>query len=81
MSNLNDNAALNEMLLDIDSIEKRSTYANWSDVAGNTVEITWADGTLGRVVTQVVYKQGATTLLTKTFTYNANDEVISITAS
>jgi hypothetical protein len=85
---LNDNAALN-ILVDtgiakdttIQDILTQDILANWTNTIGNELVLVYADGTLGRIITQKIYKEGVTTILTKTYTYNTNDEVTNIVAS
>ena len=81
---LNSNAALNEMVVDLNALAGSgiaTEYANWDYIDGNSTEYTWIDGTLGRVVSKIEYLTGATVELVRTFTYNASDEVTSIVAA
>lgn len=79
-----------------ESISSSETYLqldNWDKIAGNTIEYTYylastpatdpdnPSGNAGSLATEV-YKDVATaTVLTKTYSYNASDELIKITAS
>lgn len=57
---------------------------NWDKIAGNTLEMTYINGTLNpneQLLETIVYKTGVTTILTRTFAYDANDNMISSTPS
>lgn len=81
MATLNSNACLNELLVDSKTSLTQDQLRNWTGTVGNTITLTYDDGTVGRIITKKEYKTGATIVLTKTYTYNSFDEVIEITAS
>lgn len=81
MPDLNNNAALNELLRLMETSTTTNVAAKWSFVAGNSVEYTWDDGAARRIVTQIVYKQNGTAILVQNFTYNGSDEITEIEAS
>lgn len=59
-------------------------FENWDKIVGNSTEYTYTPSTLvptNFLVASIIYKTGATTILTRTFAYNASDNLISITAS
>lgn len=62
-------------------------FGNWEYNAGNIVEFTYyggisADNPSGKAnLATKVFKTGATTVLTQTFSYNATDNVVKITTT
>ena len=85
----NQNSAINLLATidtNIDSLLTSTELANWNLKAGNSTEYTYYTGTVipcnpsGSTsnVQTIVYKQGATTIITQTISYNASDLVISI---
>ncbi len=69
----------------IDSLLTSTELANWNLKAGNSTEYTYYTGIDGgnpsgstSNVRLITYKQGATTIITQTISYNAADLVISM---
>jgi hypothetical protein len=72
-----DASAANQ-LVEIDLLELQV----WDKIIGNSKEFTWVAGTVSPfVVDTILYKTGVSTIFTQTFTYDANDNVLSITCS
>jgi hypothetical protein len=78
-------ASLTTIDTNISSLLTSTDLANWTLVAGNSIEYTYytgiaagnPSGSTSNVET-IVYKQGATTIITQTISYNASDLAISI---
>jgi hypothetical protein len=59
---------------------------NWDRIAGNSIEYDWIDGNTvipnttiqKRLINEIRYKTGVAVIFKQSFTYNANDEVISV---
>lgn len=67
---------------DISTINTYQSYANWDMIPGRSKTINWVAGTIQPfVVDTIEYYSGASLMVTQTFTYDANDNVTSITAS
>lgn len=87
--------ATNQLLTNIDSytynsmlntstIKDYTAYENWDKIVGNSTEYTYVAGILNPaifLVQTIVYKTGVTTIFTRTFAYDLNDNLTSITAS
>lgn len=62
-------------------------FSNWESVQGNTIEFTYYTGTTadnpsGKAnLATKVFKTGATTVFTQTFSYNAADDIVKITTT
>lgn len=78
-------ASLATIDTNISSLLTSTELANWNLKAGNSTEYTYYTGIDGgnpsgstSNVRLITYKQGATTIITQTISYNASDLVISI---
>jgi hypothetical protein len=78
-------ASLTTIDTNISSLLTSTDLANWTLVAGNSIEYSYytgiapgnPSGSTSNVET-IVYKQGATIIITQTISYNASDLAISI---
>jgi hypothetical protein len=72
-----------------DASESTLQLAVWDQIIGNSKEITYyaagptpAENPSGnKNVQSVIYKEGVSTIITQTFTYDVDDDVLTITAS
>lgn len=81
-------AILTTIDADTSAILTLEELENWTNIAGNSKEFTYytdagggANPSGNNNVATVLYKTGVTTVLTQTFIYDINDNVLSITAS
>jgi hypothetical protein len=65
-----------------------TSYEVWDAIPGNSKEFTYYSGEVagnpsGNTdnIQTIVYKTGVSTILTRTFTYNSSDNILTITAS
>jgi hypothetical protein len=94
LNNLALEVTLQDVNLNVDDLERSNVaienYTNldvWDSVAGNSKEFTYYSGISAenpsgeKNVESIIYKTGVTTVVTRTFTWDADDDVLSITAS
>ena len=94
LNNLALEVTLQDVNLNVDDLERSSlaieNYTNlsaWDAVAGNSKEFTYYSGVSAenpsgeKNVESIIYKTGITTIVTRTFTWDADDDVLTITAS
>lgn len=73
---------LDQMQNDTSAILVNTNYQNWDMIPGNSKVINWVAGNVQPfVVDTIEYYTGPTLEVTQTFTYDANDNVTSVTAS
>lgn len=73
---------INQMQNDTSIVKNATSYAVWDMFPGNSKVINWVAGSVQPfVVDTIEYYIGPTLVITQTFTYDANDNVTSITAS
>lgn len=72
----------------LETIATNTTRENWNTVVGNTVTFSYYAGIAGgnpsgntSNVETAVYSNGAGTAFTNTFTYDANDNILTIVTS
>lgn len=56
-------------------------FDKWESIVGNSIQYTWGIIGIDKVIESIEYKNGANTILTKQFTYDADNDVASITIS
>ena len=74
---------VDQINLNTDELEKNV----WDSIAGNSIEFTYYTDTGGganpsgnKNIETAIYKTGVATIVTKTFVWDADDDVLSITA-
>ena len=66
-----------------DQLRTVMLFANWNLIPGNVIEYVYYTGVVSGNpsgspnLRQIIYKQGSTTLLTTTFTYDSSDRVLT----
>lgn len=71
----------------LDTLINRADLDTWDKIAGNSKEFTYYSGVTpenpsgNKNVESILFKTGVTTILTQSFTYDSEDDVITITAT
>ena len=69
----------------LNTISSNTSKENWDKIVGNSTEYTYIPSALNPLtdflVQTIIYKTGVTTMFTRTFVYDADDNVTSITAT
>lgn len=89
LSSTDTQITLSDIETKITELINATQLSNWDLVQGNSIEYSYygagvvpnnPSGNAGALANKV-YKQGATIVITKTYSYNASDELIKTTAS
>lgn len=75
-------ADISDILTSNQSTNTILQYENWDKIPGNSKVFTWVAGAVAPfVIDTIEYYTGITLQITQTFTYDANDNVLTITAT